>query len=648
MKKICLCLSVLLLVSALAGCNKKDISEPIDPNMHNLPHFSDPNPTTAPTIDEFVTPEDPVTPPPTLDPVTRLSALQWQTLPEFMSLGEGRVLACHNDYDEEKGIICYLDVLDVYDDAILVQKHINSPRELVQQQFLDGHFVLRDPSDHSMYLYDQDLQLIDKISTPNSYGFFSQDRTSYYFLEDNVLCRMDVSTGSSERMTLEYDLRLESLTGVHPYWDIVVARFYRSFYDDSYGICAINCATGEFLILNENADHLWFDGQVFYAASTNEHSYGVDIGFGNLFGAMEHSVTAPALGGDAVSYTMLSGSGILLLRTTADDNLSTTVYDLDDQGISSRLAQYDYNTSTLGAVYLRQEQLIFGVYPQEEVFSPVVIDPKALNYEKSLSVNKEHWPALVDRTVILNYQSEVAGPELPESLSPLRQQADALEKKYQVKILLENQAQALCGDTAQVQADAELISKALTTLDQALALYPRQFLGQFQNSIGEGGIYFCLTGTIQGDLNPVGKTQKTRNRYELMLDIGAEGLDKTIHHELWHAIEMKVSTTSFDEDSWNALNPTGANYYGKYDSGISKYTKWTYSFSGKYCYYVDSYSRINAREDRARIMENVMATDAAQLMQSPYLQKKLQFMSDVLRIHFDTTDWETPHWEQYL
>lgn len=647
MKKVCLCLSVLLLVSALAGCNKKDISDPIDPNMHNLPHFSDPNPTTAPN-NELVNPNDPQTPPPTLDPVTRLSALQWQTLPLFLNLGEGRVVACHNDYVEEKGTVCYLEVLDVYNDAVLAQKQINSSRELVQQQFLDGHFVLRDPSDHSMYLYDANLQLVDKISTPNSNGFFSQDRTEYYFLEDHVLYRMDVATGSSERMTLEYDLRLESLTGVHPYWDIVAARFYRSFYDDSYGICAINCTTGEFLILNEEADHLWFDGEDFYAASTNEQSYGVDIGYGDLFGAMEHKVTAPALGGDSVSYTMLSGSGILLLRTTADDNLSTTVYDLASEGISSKLAQYDYNTSTLSAVYLRQEQLIFGVYPHEDVFSPVVIDPKALNYEKSLSVNKELWPALVDRRVVLQYQNEVSGPELPESLSRLRQQADTLEEKYHVKILLENQALALCGDQVQVQADATLISNALTTLDQALALYPQNFLGQFQNGIGEGGIYFCLTGTIQGNLNPVGKTQKTRNRYELMLDIGAADLNKTIHHELWHAIEMKISTTSFDEDSWNALNPTGAKYYGHYDSGISKYTKWTYTYSGRYCYYVDSYSRINAREDRARIMENVMATDATNLMSSTHLQQKLRFMSDILRIHFDTTDWGTPHWEQYL
>ena len=647
MKKICLCLSVLLLVSALTGCNKNDISEPIDPNMHNLPHYSTPTPTTEPS-EEFPMPPKPETPAPTLDPVTRLSAIKWQTLPQFLTLGEGRVLACHNDYTEDKGVVNYLEILDVYNDAVLAQKQVNSPRELLEQAFPDGHFVLRDPQNHSLYLYDADLQLVNKISTPNSYGFFSQDRSNYYFLDNNVLYRMDVSTGNYGRMSLEYDLRLESLTGIHPYWDIVVARFYRSFYDESYGICAINCSNGKFMILNENADHLWFDGKTFYAATTNDHSYGVDIGYGNLFEGMEHKVTAPTLGGDSVSYTMLSGSGILMLRTTADDNLSTTVYDLDAGGISSRLSQYDYNTSTLGSVYLRQEQLIFGVYPLEEEFAPVVIDPKVLRYEKSLNVNKEIWPALVDRAVILNYQEEAAGPKLPENLSQLRQQADALEEKYHVRILLESQAQALCRDGAQVQNDETLISNALTALDQALALYPQNFLEQFQNKIGEGGIYFCLTGAIQGSMNPVGKTQKTRNRFEIMLDIGADGLDQTIHHELWHAIEMKISTTSFDSDAWDALNPATAKYYGHYDSGIEKYTKWTYASSGRYCYYVDSYSRINAREDRARIMEYVMATDASDLMRSSALQKKLQIMSDTLRKHFNTTGWDTPHWEQYL
>lgn len=648
MKKLCLCLSALLLVSTLAGCQKKDISQPMYPDLYNTqPQFTYPAPATDP-VNDFVVPDEPEEPPVTLDPVTTLSTVRWTALPRFQSLGEGRVLACRNDYIEGQGTVHFLEVLDVYNDAVLTKKQIDSPRELLEQYFLDGHFALRDPEDHSLYIYDGNLQLVQKVSTPNSYGFFSQDRTNYYFLQDEVLYKMNVESGNYEPMSLNYDLRLESLTGVHPYWDIVVARFYRSFYDESYGICAINCDTGELMILNEDADHLWFDGQTFYAATTNDYSYGVDIGFGNLFEGMSQKVSAPNLGGDTVSYTMLSGSGFLLHRSTLETEPATTIYDLGATGISCKLAQYGYNKSTMGAVYLRQEQLIFGVYLEENEFTPVVIDPKALNYEKSLNLNKELWPALVDRTAIIRYQTEAEGAELPENLAHLRQQADELEQKYDVKILLESQAQALCADYAQVQGDEALISNALITLDQALELYPQNFFSQFRNGIGEGGIYFCLTGSIAGELDPVGKALKTRNRFELLLDIGAEGLDKTIHHELWHAIEMKISTAAFDTEAWNELNPSDNPYYGHYDEGIQKYTKWIYSRTGSKCYFVDSYARINSREDRARIMEYVMATDASDLMRSSVLKQKLQIMSDTIREHFNTDGWNAVHWEQYL
>ena len=645
-RKICLCL--LLSVCLLTGCRQQSAPGP----------YMDALPTTTPTttgipvatrpVMDFTEPAEPEEPPVSLAPVTKLSAAKWNVLPQFISLGEGLVLACRNDYDENRGIVNHLQVLDVYNDTVVTQAQSDFPLELVEQSFLDGHFVLKDARSNTLTVYNQSLQAVQQFSPPNVEGYFSPDRTNYYFVENDVLYRMDVASGNYGRMTLEYDMRLESLTGVHPYWNIVVARYYRSFYDDSYGICAINCENGRFLILNEDAFHLWFDGEDFYAAVTNEQVSGVDICYGTISDGMAQKVVASDLGNDTVSYSMLSGSGIMMFRTTDDDNLSTTVYDFSNYGISCKLSRYDYNTATLGSVYLRQEQLIFGVYSENDEFYPVVIDPKVLSYEKSLSTRKEIWPALVDRTAILQYQQEVQGPELPEGLSTLRQQADTLEEKYGVKILMENQTLALCVNHAAVQGDAAMISQALNTLDQALALYPEGFLGQFQNGIGEGGLYFCLTGKIQGSLDPVGKTVKTRNRYELLLDISAQDLDKTIHHELWHAIEMELSTDSFENPQWHSLNPKDAAYYGSYDSGYEALTQWTYAQSGSKCCYVDAYSRINGREDRARIMEYAMVTDATELFQSSALKQKLEIMSNAIREHFDTTGWQIPHWEQYL
>ena len=649
--KIRCALCLLLLAGVLGGCRtrpeKTDLNATPRPSLNSGPLI----PTTAPTnqpAPEATEPTGEEQPPISLEPVTPLTAIKWRTVPQLLSLGNGNVLACRNYYEEGKGIVNFLDIVNVVEDKVMVQGQSALPLELVEQQFSDGHFILKDSKTNTFYVYDQTLHVTDQFSAPNTDGYFSYDRTSYYFVDNNVLYRMDPLTGNYARMALEYDLRLESLIGVHPDRDIVVAEFYLSFYNENTGVCAIDCKTGKYLLLNDTVSHLWFDGDTFYAAVTNDAVYGSDIYYGSLSDGMMQKASTSSLGSDAVSYSMLPGSGILMHRTVDETNLSTTVYDLSRGGISSKLEQHGYLTSTLGAVYLRQEQLIFGVYPDGYDFSPVVIDPKALTYEKSLNLNKASWPALVDRTVILNYKHEVEGPALPENLQSLRQQADGLEEKYGISILIENQTLGLCGGYASVEADSGAIGNALTVLDQALSLYPKGFLRQFQNGIDEGGLYFCLVGRLEGSMEPVGKVTKNRGRYEIAFDITATGLDRTIHHELWHAIEMNLSTDSFDHPQWQAANPQEFLYYGRYDSGYQQLTQWTYASSGNQCYFVDAYSRINAREDRARLMEYVMVTDASDLLQSSALRNKLNMMSKAIRDHFDTTGWQTPYWERYL
>lgn len=651
-KHIRYALCLVLLTGLLGGCGSKpggaEQPSQTSPTLNSGPLIS--ITTTAPTeaTTEVTTPTVETTPPASVEPVQRLSCIQWNTVPQFLNLGDGAVLACHNDYEEGKGVVNLLDIIDVREDRVLAQEKTPAPRELVDQQFEDAHFILREPETNSFYVYDRNLQVVTQFRTINTNGYFSYDRKNYYFIDNEVLYRMDIATGNYARMSLEYDLRLESLIGIHPNRDILVGRCYRSFYNDTTAVFAIDCKTGKFLLLNDTVSHLWFDGDSFYGAATNDKVYGNDILCGTLSGGVDQKVTASALGSDTVSYTMLSGSGIMMLRTVDEKNLSTTVYDLSQVGISSKLAQHGYSTSTLAPIYLAKEQWIFGVYPDDHDFSPVVIVPKSLSYEKSLNVNKASWPALVDRALILNYQAEVTGPELPNNLQTLRLKADGLEQTYGVSILMGNQTLGLCNSYAAVNTDPIAISNALTALEQALSQYPGGFFAQFQNGIGEGGLYFCLTDRIQGSLEPVGKAIKNRNRYEIALDITSSDLNKTIHHELWHTIEMKLSTDSFNHPRWQAANPQGFLYYGHYDSGYQHLTQWTFAQSGEQCHFVDAYAQINPQEDRARLMEYVMTTDASALLRSGALHEKLEMMSNAIRDHFNTDLWQTPLWERYL
>lgn len=640
-------LGLLCALALLCGCGiqKPEPTEVAVPTYSKDPLIA----TSAPDqIQQDETePTEITAPPPSLEPVTKLSSIKWRSYPEFLSLGEGKVLACRNYFEEGAGIVNYLDIVNVYEDAVLCQSRNDTPRELVRQQFSDGCFLLRDPETNTFYVYDQQLQIKEQFTAPNIGGYFSKDRQNYYFVENNVLCRMDVVSGNYGRMVLEHDLRFESIIGVHPDRNVLVLNFYLSFYNENCGVCAIDCDTGKFLILQEGVSFLWFDDNTFYAAKTSDSLPGLDICYGDLKGGLMTKVSAGFGGQIPAGYTMLSDSGLMLWSTAEEaEQQATVVYNLSNEGVSSRLEQYEYNQPTLNAIYLEQEQLIFGLYPEEYDFAPVIIDPKVLRYEKSLSLHKESWPALVDRRLILDYQAEVEGPVLPQTLTALRQQADALEETYGVHILMGEQTLGLCGSVSAVESDPTLIGDALQTLEQTLSGYPEGFLGQFRNDIREGGLYFCLTGNIQGNLDPVGKARRNGSRYEILLDITSEDLDKTVYHELWHATEMKLSTDLFATPQWQAVNPEGFAYYGRYDSGYESLNQWTFVASGTQCYFVDSYARINGREDRARLMETAMCGDPSGMLQSPVLREKLQIMSKAIRDHFDTTLWQTPLWEQ--
>lgn len=648
------CLAMLM----LCGCVQQK------PHQTTLPpettQTTEPTAATKPTEPAPPETEPPITEPPvleqrpTLDPVTKLACTRWRTHPELLSLGGGIVLASRNYFSpEDKAIINSMELVDVYGDTVVATLINDSTREPVLQRFPDGAIVMADPNGNKFYVYDGALQLLDSFSAPKVDGFFSYDRKNYYFVDNDVLYRMDVESGNRGRMTLEQDLRLESLVSIHPTEDLLVAQVYLSPYTSDCGIAVINAKNGKLRLLSDQFSHMWFTGDTFYGVRMNDDVYGYDVYYGALSGGEVHRITTDVLGGDTVGYGVLPGSHLLLRRLAPDEGeRNTTIFDIAKGGVAADLNDYGFADATFGAVYLAEEQLILGFYANGYDFDPVLIDPVVLTYGEGVSPEKVQWTEPVDQTVAEQYFAELNGPELPADLTDARAQADAIEEKYNVTVLIGEQTAltgAHSGYVVQTESDAGRIKTALEQLDAALALYPEGFLKQLRNGAGEGGLYICLTGKIEGELDTVGFARLNRDRYNLVLDITAAELEKTIHHELWHAIEMKISTDTFDTNQWNACNPAGFTYYGNYDKGYLDLTRWTYTEgSGADSYFVDPYSRINGREDRARIMEYVMSADATELMKASAIQKKLQIMSDAIRRSFDTKGWDQVYWERYL
>lgn len=636
----------LLLLLQLTGCGNQAASPtvPID----NTTEGSVLIPTTQPSYPatEPTRATEPTQPPPTLEPVTYLESIVWRTQPEFLSLGEGKLLACRNYFEEGTGIVNFLDVVDVYKDQILVQGRNETPRELMKETFEDGCFVLKDPAENLCYVYNGNLEILETISVPNTDGYFSHDRSYYYFLQDRVLYRMDVSSGNYGRMALQEDLRFERITDIHPDRDILCLRAYLTVYQEICGFSAIDCSTGALVVLREDVEHLWFYKDCIFAAKTSGTVYGYDMVFGKSESATLDCITTETFGSTQAAYNVLSGSGYMVHYTLDEEAPEATIFDLSGRGVSSELERYGYYNTLLDAVYLEQEQLIVGLYPVEYDFAPVVIDPKAMNFIMSTDMQSERWGDSVDQRLLSLYRLEQEGPNLPKSLETQRQRADALEEKFGIRVLIGEQIAAPCGQYARVEEDPTLIDQALTQLETALSKYPEGFPAQFRNGVREGGLCLCLTGGLEGDLMPVGKTSQTGDRYDIAIDITADGLEQTIHHEMWHAIEMKLSTHRFDHPQWDACNPEGFTYYQRYDSGYSALTQYTFAQSGPSCYFVDAYARINGTEDRARLMETVMMGDEAGMLSAPILKKKLDIMAQTIRDHFNTTGWTTPLWER--
>ena len=79
--------------------------------------------------------------------------------------------------------------------------------------------------------------------------------------------------------------------------------------------------------------------------------------------------------------------------------------------------------------------------------------------------------------------------------------------------------------------------------------------------------------------------------------------------------------------------------------------QWTlYSCDPADVCFVDGYACVDAREDRARIMEYFMVhEDAAQLLiESPVIRRKLRLMCGAVRDNFGTTGWGQVRWESLL
>ena len=592
---------------------------------------------------------------PLLDqPVKTLSCVQSAAMPTLLPLGDGRVMAGWVDYDLQ---LTSLAVVDVATDRTVTSRELEGCWELQEQQFSDGRAVLFNWEASTWQFVGADLADIGTFSSDQTGGFFSLDGSSYYFVQDDVLCRADVAGGQTERVALETDMRFMDVAGRYPDSDTLFLHCLLSPYSTESGTAVLDPETGAYTMLQKD----WY--ATYYGADSpellwfNNETMGYDVLYASE--GRYYRADAALLHADEADILPVFGSAYLL--GAAQD---TTLYRLES-GISACLLQEEQLGGALRNAVWLPEQVLVGCVYGGGAFHLTAIDPAQLTFTQVSDGIAVDDPIAVDTALTEVYWNSLNGQPLPATLQEARDYADQLEERYGVTILLSAQGQEACEavwdavvtttDQWPLEDEPYAIARTLEALDRALALYPEGFFRQMRNTMGEGGVRFIPVGHIENDVNAVGLTYETYGWQDIYIDVTLGTFESVICHEIWHATEGVISYrdwVSFDPGNWSVCNPEGFFYNEDVEDADPNPSRWTFNYEmdAQNVYFVDAYARTNAKEDRARIMEYVMANEdlAGALMQSPYITQKLEIMCQAIRNSFDTSAWGDLRWERLL
>ena len=592
---------------------------------------------------------------PLLDqPVKTLSCVQSAAMPTLLPLGDGRVLAGWVDYDRA---ITSLAVVDVATDRTVTSRELEGCWELQEQQFSDGRAVLFNWEASTWQFVGADLADIGTFSSDQIGGTFSLDGSSYYFVQDDVLCRADVAGGQTERVALETDMRFMDVAGRYPDSDTLFLHCLLSPYSTESGTAILNVETGAYTMLQKD----WYEPNCGAEGPEFLQFDNETMGYDVLYASEGRYYRADAalLHADEADILPVFGSAYLL--GAAQD---TTLYRLES-GISACLLQEEQLGGTLRNAVWLPEQVLVGCVYGGGAFHLTAIDPAQLTFTQVSDGIAVNDPMAVDTALTEVYWNSLNGQPLPATLQEARDYADQLEERYGVTILLSAQGQEACEavwdavvtttDQWPLEDEPYAIARTLEALDRALALYPEGFFRQMRNTMGEGGVRFIPVGHIENDVNAVGLTYETYGWQNIYIDVTLGTFESVICHEIWHATEGVISYrdwVSFDPGNWSVCNPDGFFYNEDVEDADPNPSRWTFNYEmdAQNVYFVDAYARTNAKEDRARIMEYVMANEdlAGALMQSPYITQKLEIMCQAIRNSFDTSAWGDLRWERLL
>lgn len=619
-------------------------------------------PTAEPTV--------PAVTEPVLEAVNKLTARELSQTACVLDHRTVAFLSTEYISGEDAKTVTHVTVLDLYDDEIVAEQEYDIALALPLQTHCPGFLPLFDYASQTCTVYDRDLQPILSFQAPDRRGVFSEDISTYYYVSAQRLYRMDTKTGTAEQIITDQQLPLESIVGYDMENDRILVNVHTQYYLTELCAGVINLETGTYELLSADPDTALFKNDGIVLQKRTEDLIYSDLTWMDANGADVRVTTGVLPNGMTESSWHVPSSNYLLTlhydASNAYSHSGTVLYRIGEGYESCDLGAL-LGKLELKTVLALPDGNLLGLARSRRNTAPVLICPDQLSFTPAGQVSQGEF-SHVDVSIAEDYALQTQPVEVAQELSEVRAQADAMEEKYGITILISNQCEApiantssnvVTTDQAGLKNEAELIEAALKELEDALKLYPEGFFRQFLNEAEERGMLVLLVqdigaGTTAEGYDVLGISFRMDDWYPIAVDVTTWDMTATFCHEIWHATENKISSVDpmlFNDVIWGKINPTGFSYT---DNGGGEFALDTlYTFvggSGKASYFVDGYAKTSPKEDRARLMEYVMTSSyySQNLMEAPALRKKMEVMSEAVRKIFDTTGWEEVHWERDL
>lgn len=549
----------------------------------------------------------------------------------FERMGEDLLLF----YTEEDGTVLQLLSGDTLRETCSVK--LNSqifpeePDVRVSEQGI-GYF---DSEANAVIFLNTQLEEIRRMQVPDTVQgtpVLARDWSTIYFCTEDAIRGLDLRTGNPRLIRKDDSCQWQTLNQL--YRNDTVLQYTAWFADTEAEIGYISVENGKTLFTGSQVEELYASGDWYFARIRD------GIWWDYVFGKVDGEAHVLNIPEEVVSVYPVLDSGCVMLLSVRETESVAYLFDLEQE-------------RTVASVSLTGITGIYDCAVDERSSSIWMLDYDAQKNAQTLY----RWD--MTRGLMVESQLETEpyytadNPDV-QGLEQCQIKARAISETYQVDLDIWDVVTVPEPDgytyTAEYRVDA--IEQGLTQLEQALAVYPQDFLKQAASITTSGVIHISLLRAITGDpqmgtLTDCVGVQFWTEGGEAYIGLAlSENMAGSLYHEIFHILDSYVLSSCVAYDDWNALNPSDFAYDYDYVQNQNR-TEETY-LDGENRAFVDLYAMSYPKEDRARIMEYAMLPDQQEVFESSRMQNKLTVLCRGIRKAFDLEDVPELPWEVYL